>query len=96
MRMVIVASRRLAIVSSKPLYLTGIREEPGIKRKRINVAIELSGVSQRDSSMCVKKNGLSLELSVTWQEPLVDLQNLMQNSKSFETNQQYSVTSAHS
>lgn len=63
----------------KPLYLIGEWQEPGSKTKRLTVVLILpSGVNKSDFTLQVLEGGQSLELTVQWPMPLVDLDMLHQ------------------
>ena len=61
----------------KPLYLLAEWDELGNKTKHVTVAIVLpSGVGKGGFSLHVPDHGETLELSVYWPSPLVDLQKM--------------------
>jgi len=63
----------------KPLYIIGEWEEPGKKTKRLTIAIVLpSGVNRSDFTLQILEGGMSLQISVKWPSPLVDLELLHQ------------------
>lgn len=63
----------------KPLYIIGEREEPSTRTKRLTVVLVLpSGVNRSDFTLQVLEGGMSLQLTVKWPNPLVDLQLLHQ------------------
>jgi len=63
----------------KPLYIIGEWEEPETKTKRLTVALVLpSGVNRSDFTLQVLEDGLSLQLTVQWPAPLVNLKLLHQ------------------
>jgi len=63
----------------KPLYIVGEWEEPGTKTKRLTLALVLpSGVNKSDFTLQVLEGGLTLELTVQWPAPLIDLNLLHQ------------------
>ncbi len=58
----------------KPLYLLPIWKEPGNMTKRIAAAVLLpSGVESGGFSIAVSPGGMTLEITVEWLAPLVDL-----------------------
>ena len=59
----------------KPLSYIGIWEEPNTKTKRVTVVITLPpGVRKQDFAISVSKGGKQLELTVTWPDPMVNVE----------------------
>ncbi len=68
-------------INFDPIYLIDTWKEPVTKTKRITVAANLpSGVNKSDPTLCVTEDGMTLEITVTWPDPKINLEVLHQKS----------------